>query len=409
MTVRPIQVPAIPAVTVVVRHSKDCPRAGDEFYRSCKCPKHLRWSYKGKLYRQAAKTRTWSIAEERRREVEDRFRAADPTTPVGDIRIESQSRPTIEQAVELFLSDKLTQGLDPTAHQKHVRELGRFSEFMAKRGKFFPHEIGLTDLTEFRATWVHLYPSSLTRSKVQERLRGFLRYCFNAKMIDHLPQLSPIKVNEPPTLPLTESQYAKLLEVLPVEFKSAERVKKMHALVRLMRYSGLAIGDAVTLERTKIIKDTKKKVYRVVTSRQKTGTHVSVALPPDVALEVIEVMELNEHPDYIFWNRKDGKRKAAVDVWERAFKRAFKAAGMPSGHSHQLRDTFAVELLNKGIPLEEVSKLLGHTSIRTTEKSYAPWVEARQDRLDALVMGTFAKDGHGAKAGNKALGGEHKE
>jgi integrase/recombinase XerD len=78
-----------------------------------------------------------------------------------------------------------------------------------------------------------------------------------------------------------------------------------------------------------------------------------------------------------------------VDVWERAFKRAFKAAGMPSGHSHQLRDTFAVSLLQKGVPLEKVSKLLGHTSIKTTEKSYAPWVTARQDRLDALVVGTF--------------------
>jgi integrase/recombinase XerD len=95
--------------------------------------------------------------------------------------------------------------------------------------------------------------------------------------------------------------------------------------------------------------------------------------------------ELNCHPEYIFWKWS----KAAADVWERAFKRAFNAAGMPSGHSHQLRDTFAVNLLQRGIPLEEVSKLLGHTSIKTTEKSYAPWVTARQDRLDSLVIGTF--------------------
>jgi integrase/recombinase XerD len=291
--------------------------------------------------------------------------------------------------VELYLSDKLTQGLDPTAHQKHVRELGRLTEFMAKRGEFFPHEIGLAALTEFRATWVNLYPSSLTRSKVQERLRGFLRYCFNAKMIDHILQLSPIKVDEPPTLPLTGVQYTKLLEAIPKEFRSADKVKRVHALIRLMRYSGLAIQDAVTLERDQIQQDAKKNIYRVVTSRQKTGTHVSVPLPPDVAAEIIAVMELNGHPQYIFWNRTDGKPKAAVDVWEKAFKRTFKAAGMEGGHSHQLRDTFAVGLLKKGVPLEEVSKLLGHTSIKTTEKSYAPWVESRQNRLDDLVVGTW--------------------
>jgi integrase/recombinase XerD len=57
--------------------------------------------------------------------------------------------------------------------------------------------------------------------------------------------------------------------------------------------------------------------------------------------------------------------------------------------SHRLRDTFAVDLLEKGVPLEEVSKLLGHTSIKTIEKSYAAWVQGRQDRFDALVAGTW--------------------
>jgi integrase len=53
--------------------------------------------------------------------------------------------------------------------------------------------------------------------------------------------------------------------------------------------------------------------------------------------------------------------------------------------SHRLRDTFAVDLLEKGIPLEEVSKALGHESIKTTERHYAKWVKGRQDRLDTLV------------------------
>lgn len=389
MNNRIISVPSIPSVTVFVRHKADCPRRGDEFYKNCRCPKHLRWSNGGKQHRKTAKTRSWSIAEERRREIEDQFKAADPTKPIGTVTLQAESRPTIEKAIELFLSDKKTQGLDSTAYKKHVRELGRFKDFMAKRGELFPHEVGLADLTEFREGWVNHYASSLTRSKVQERLRGFLRYCFNARMIDRLPQLSPIKVTEPPTLPLTGEQYEKLLAAIPKEFRSPDRVKRLHALIRLMRFSGLAIQDAVTLERDELQKDGKTNIYRVVTSRQKTGVHVSVPLPPDVAKEVIAVMELNGHKQYIFWNRTDGKPKAAVDVWERAFKRVFKAAGMPGGHSHQLRDTFAVSLLDKGIPLEEVSKLLGHTSIKTTEKSYAPWVKSRQERLDKLVLETF--------------------
>jgi len=50
-----------------------------------------------------------------------------------------------------------------------------------------------------------------------------------------------------------------------------------------------------------------------------------------------------------------------------------------------------VDLLQKGVPLEEVSKLLGRESIKTTERYYAKWVKGRQDRLDALVSGTWKK------------------
>jgi hypothetical protein len=78
---------------------------------------------------------------------------------------------------------------------------------MAKRSKFFPREIALDDLTEFRAGWKHLYPSSTTRAKVQERLRAFLRYCYESQLIDRVPRLSPIKVDEVPTLPLSAAQY----------------------------------------------------------------------------------------------------------------------------------------------------------------------------------------------------------
>jgi integrase/recombinase XerD len=41
--------------------------------------------------------------------------------------------------------------------------------------------------------------------------------------------------------------------------------------------------------------------------------------------------------------------------------------------------------------MEEVSRLLGHTSIRTTEKHYAKWSKGRQDRADSLVTGAWAK------------------
>jgi integrase/recombinase XerD len=58
-----------------------------------------------------------------------------------------------------------------------------------------------------------------------------------------------------------------------------------------------------------------------------------------------------------------------------------------------LRDTFAVENLLAGVPLDQVSILLGHASIKTTERHYAPWVRARQEQLEQSVKKAHAVQG----------------
>ena len=63
----------------------------------------------------SAKTRSWGLAEEAKRTLEDKFIAADPNKPISDIRVKTATRPTIEKAVELYLSEKETQGIDATA------------------------------------------------------------------------------------------------------------------------------------------------------------------------------------------------------------------------------------------------------------------------------------------------------
>jgi integrase/recombinase XerD len=111
-----------------------------------------------------------------------------------------------------------------------------------------------------------------------------------------------------------------------------------------------------------------------------------------VAEEVIAAMALNENPNYAFWNTGTGKPQTAVTNWQHDLRQVFRKAGQPDGHPHQLRDTFAVSFLDKGMPLEEVSKMLGHESIKTTERYYAKWVKSRQDRLDALVKGIWMSE-----------------
>ena len=56
---------------------------------------------------------------------------------------------------------------------------------------------------------------------------------------------------------------------------------------------------------------------------------------------------------------------------------SFQVGRIPNGHAHLFRDTFATKLLSTGVPLERVSVMLGHSSIKVTEKHYSPWVRGR--------------------------------
>ena len=61
--------------------------------------------------------------------------------------------------------------------------------------------------------------------------------------------------------------------------------------------------------------------------------------------------------------------------------------------SHMLRDTFAVELLLAGVPLEKVSKALGHESVTMTERYYAKWTSSRRQQLEDEVLAAMRRMG----------------
>lgn len=98
-----------------------------------------------------------------------------------------------------------------------------------------------------------------------------------------------------------------------------------------------------------------------------------------------------------FWSGQ-GKRQTAVGDWQGKIKKVFDLAGISKGLgnavSHRLRDTFAVELLQVGVPIERVSILLGHQSVRVTERHYNPWMRSRQEKLEADVASAWKLDPH---------------
>ncbi|HSY34532.1 MAG TPA: tyrosine-type recombinase/integrase [Acidobacteriaceae bacterium] len=363
-------------ITLFVRHAETCKYRGDEFTKRCNCRKHFRWrASNGVQHRRAAGTRSWTEAEVIKRDLEDQLsgrKAPDVAETVTQI----------SAAVTVFLQDKKVQGVTPGVLAKHTRELARLVDYCARRKTYAVQGLTRELLTGYAATWADSYPSTQTRQAVRTRLRSFLRYCYEAQWVERVPALPKIAVDEPPTMPLTEEEMAALL--------AAARSDRERALVLLMRWTGLAISDSLKLPRTALqyVKDIGK--WRVQTSRQKTGTHVEVVVPDVVADTLLALVRVGPRSEFFFW---DGVSDI-VKTWTKyMIAPMFKKAGiLKAGNmtSHRLRDTFACYYLEKGVPLQDVSKMLGHESIKTTERSYAKWVKSRQARLDSVVMEAWA-------------------
>jgi integrase/recombinase XerD len=371
-----------PLITIFVRHTPGCKYEGDEFSKRCACRKHFRWTQDGKQYRQKAGTRAWGEAEEVKRRLEDQL--------AGRAVVEPTKTVTLAAALASFIKDKNTQGLDPGTVSRYKLETERLVTFCESQGVYTPIGITRPLLTDYADTWAKIYPSTYTRAFVRKRMRIFLRYCHDAGWLPQVPKTAPIKITEPRTEPLTDEEFTKLLEAVPVEFPNG-RGKILRAIILLMRWSGLAVFDAALFHEKEL--KFYEGAYHVVTSRQKNDNPVYVPIPLGVATEIIACKQ-TANKGYFFRETMTATDKSVAHDRSIQIGKVFRRAKIRTdGHmlSHRLRDTFAVDLLQKGVPIEDVSKMLGHASVQTTEKSYARWVKGRQDRLTKLVTGSWTE------------------
>ena len=107
--------------------------------------------------------------------------------------------------------------------------------------------------------------------------------------------------------------------------------------------------------------------------------------------EIRRLSRENVYPQHIVAYGKSGKRliklndqaKSILDglgeLWNyrkdfvsHKFKKEARRLGIPDIRFHDLRRTFGYNLIRQGRPIYEVSKLLGHSSVTTTERHYAP-------------------------------------
>ena len=105
--------------------------------------------------------------------------------------------------------------------------------------------------------------------------------------------------------------------------------------------------------------------------------------------EICSLTEENIREEFVVG--KSGKRRIKLNkqalsvleeidsLWDyrptyvtQTFKKNLRRLNIKNGRFHDLRRTFGYNLIKQGMPIYQLSKLLGHSSVTTTEKHYAP-------------------------------------
>jgi integrase/recombinase XerD len=329
----------------------------------CGCPIHYEHRTNGTRVRRTLKTTNWqkAISDIRRKELEG-FK-------------ESVKSPTIEHATDAYIKDATARELrEPTLYKFRLlfKQLKAFAE---NEGLIYVSELNLDVLRRFRATW----PNRNEAARVKlGNLKAFVGFCHKSKWLteNYAQDLKAGKVTDRKIIPLEPAELDKILKAC-----EAPDVRTLKAMVLVLRYTGLRVRDVVTLERDAV------RHARLFLRTAKTGTDVYCPLP----LTVVEALAaLPTTGRWYFW---DGisKPKSAVGVYQKALQKVFKAAGVPRAHPHLFRHTYCTDLLQKGVSLQSVAVILGHSSTKITERRYSHWIKGRQENLEAELKKAWAQ------------------
>ncbi len=366
---------------IYLRHNPNCAKRDLDraFNDSCKCPLWVDGVLDGRELRLSLKTKTLRLAKLAVHAMEN----PETAEPVA-------ASVTLAYSWDSLLADLDTRGLTASTVRKYKLLKRQMLAYGEERGLVKLADFDLDALDRFRRTWKD---SPRTAEKKLERLRAFYKFAVDREWAEKnlAARLSHPRVPERPTLPLTDTEMTNILKACDKWILAAPSGSKLNALrlktlVLLMRYSGLRVSDAVTLSPSALDGN------RLFLSTQKTGQRVCTVLPAHVVSELQNTPPVSER--FYFWSGQ-GKRESVVCHWQMRLKTLFDLAKIRKGNnsvSHRFRDTFAVGLLLTGVPIERISVLLGHKSVRVTERHYSPWVRSRQEQLEQDVTNAWEHD-----------------
>ena len=239
--------------------------------------------------------------------------------------------------------------------ERYIQNLYKSTDIPIRRVDYF-------FVKQFEDTLLSQGLKAITINKIMQRLRQMVVYAFKCNYIQQDPFVEYRPLKERKRLVFLMQEELKLLEDYHFAQQRLEEVKNIYLF---SVYTGLAYHEAQALQPKHIVKgfDGRNWINLV---RQKTDREIAVPLLPQAEKLIIwfeKFCKVNEYVQPRISNQK-------VNSYLREIA---EVVGIDKKLTHHTaRKTFATTiLLYNDVPIEVVSKLLGHSDISVTQRSYA--------------------------------------
>ncbi len=360
------------------RHSPQCPdRAKGPHFLKCRGTCKLRavgYDDEGNRIRESLKTRDLGLASRRLGKLLESIEAAKRAKTEGP----PKPLKTVVDAAAAFLLKHSSKALE--TQRKYSRVLRFFSDYCDRISIRLVEEITVESLDGYvlerrNAKWTWL--------KEIETLRQFGSFCLKRKWIEENPflELERPKIHQANDIdPYTQDELIRIIAACHRFGRHSYERSRAHAMVVVMRYSGLRIGDVMTLSRDHV------QGNYIVKTALKNKKRIQVEVPAVVLEALAKLPQPKAAPrdSRLYFASGSSSVRSLVKGAERTLKAVFDLAGVERAHAHRFRHSLASELIGKGEAVGMVASILGD-SPAIISRHYAKWTPEYQRLQDNAI------------------------
>lgn len=258
-----------------------------------------------------------------------------------------------EMLVKLFLAVKRVESLSDKSLKLYALRLRQYLDRINKKVT----DMQSTDIRAFLLLFkTERNVSNTTLESIRLSLSSFYVWLFNENYIQKNPMqsIAPIKKDTYKEKPFSQTE----IEALRIACTNS----RDRALIEFLLSTGCRVSEAISVNKDQI-NATSKELLVIGKGNKERKVYLS-----DKALVYINIYlkERTDNADALFVKARGEHTRLTKDGVASILKTIGKQAGIKDVHPHRFRRTMCCGLIDKGMSLQNVQQIMGHSSINTT-------------------------------------------